>query len=540
LKHRLKNREDGPTTDVGPQHFFGGGSGGRKVQSATPQQIKQEIVPALEQVVTNRQIHPDIRGGALIALARAEPTPKYLGLFLDAAAAGSGEDKVVQESAIIALGILQIRDAEVRDFLIGLVENRDYPIRGRCFAMLALGLLKDNHPDVLRTLEARLDAKEVHLDVPVCALLAIGLIGDANSVPKLVRWLEKGRIGREKIGDLEKAWVVAALGKIGHPDALKIISRVLREKGRYARRSAAIAIGQIAPQTEAETQLKYADVLARFHKNAGDVTARNFAMISLGRIGGQANATDAVRGQVKDFLKRQFKESNRTTERPFAALAMGLLGLDTATDGGKAKAPGPREELAAVIRPVLAARKGDKVALGALAVSLGMLKDTDSVPMLIECLKDRGLDRKLRGAAAVSLGLIGDGRARPAILATLKEREDRRLRVDTAVAAGLLGTSEAVPNLVDVLNDKKASQFVLGSVALALGQIGDHEAIEPMVAILEPKKTNGTYPDLTRALVTVALGQLADRRDIRVLSNLSKDINYRASVSALDEILTIL
>jgi HEAT repeat protein len=539
LKQRLKSKEDGAATGGG-HHFFGKSGGGSKAESATPQQIKQEIVPALSQVVENEEIHPDIRGGALIALARAEPTRKYLKLFFEVAAHNSGEDKVVQESAIIALGILQIKDAEVRDFLVGLVDNKDYPMRGRCFAMLALGLLKDNDPTVFKSLEARLDGSEVHLDVPVCALLTIGLIGDENKVPQLVEWLEAGKIGREKLGDLEKSWVVAALGKIGHPDALKPISKVLREKGRYAQRSAAIAIGQIAPQTEGKDQLKYAKVLANFHKNAGDVTAKNFAMMSLGRIGGHANATEDVRKSVKDFLKKQFKESNKTTERPFAALAMGLLGFDSSMDGSGAKPKALKEELAAVIRPPLKARKGDKIALGALAVSLGMLKDKDSVPLLIDCLKDRGLDKKLRGAAAMSLGLIGDNAAKPAILEALREREDRDLRVDTAVAAGLLGTSDAVTILVDVLNDKKASQFVLGSVALALGQIGDHNAIAPMKAILEPKTTNGSYPDLTRALVAVALGQLSDRRDIRVLADLSKDINYRASVPALDEILTIL
>jgi HEAT repeat protein len=244
---------------------------------------------------------------------------------------------------------------------------------------------------------------------------------------------------------------------------------------------------------------------------------------------------------VKKFLKKQFKESNKTTERPFAALAMGLLGFDSSMDGSGAKPTALKEELAGVIRPVLKARKGDKIALGALAISLGMLKDKDSVPVLIDCLKDRGLDKKLRGAAAMALGLVGQrGDAEKAILNALKEREDRDLRVDTAVAAGLLGTSDAVGILVNVLNDKKASQFVLGSVALALGQIGDHQAITPMTAILEPGKTNGNYPDLTRALVAVALGQLSDRRDIRVLADLSKDINYRASVPALDEILTIL
>ena len=127
-----------------------------------------------------------------------------------------------------------------------------------------------------------------------------------------------------------------------------------------------------------------------------------------------------------------------------------------------------------------------------------------------------------------------------AIVKALKEREDRDLRVETAVAAGLLSDSGAVKELVKVLTDPKASQFVLGSVALALGQIGDHEAIKPLVRILEPNKANGSYPDLTRALVAVSLGQIANRRDLRVLYRISKDINYRASVSALDELLTIL
>jgi HEAT repeat protein len=209
------------------------------------------------------------------------------------------------------------------------------------------------------------------------------------------------------------------------------------------------------------------------------------------------------------------------------------------------KAAKPREmkyRIAKLIRDDLAKLKGDKIAHGASAIALGMIGDSDkqTVALLTKYLKDRGMEKKLRGACAVSLGLIGDNAAKEAIIAALKEREDRELRVDTAVAAGLLSDPEAVKVLVDVVNDRKASQFVLGSVALALGQIGDSRAIEPLIRILEPDKTNGTYPDLTRALVAVALGQLANRRDIRVLYRLSKDINYRASVSALDEALTIL
>ena len=98
----------------------------------------------------------------------------------------------------------------------------------------------------------------------------------------------------------------------------------------------------------------------------------------------------------------------------------------------------------------------------------------------------------------------------------------------------------AVETLVNVVNDRKSSQFVLGSVALALGQIGDASAVGPLVRILEPTKVDGVYPDLTRALVAVALGQLADRNDIRVLNRLSKDVNYRAMINAMEEVLSIL
>jgi HEAT repeat protein len=537
LKSRLKARETNIATGGG-RAFLGKGKGGTGTQSTTPQMIKTLIVPALEKVVDDKEIHPDIRGGALIALARAEPTKKYLDRFFEISKPDSDEDKVVQESAIIALGILQIKEPQIRDHLISLVEDREYPMRGRCFAMLALGILQDNSDEVFKALEGRLNGTEVHLDVPVCALLAIGLIGDEKKVPQLVEWLETGKIGNEKLSDLEKAWVIAALGKIGHEDALKPISKVLREKGRYAKRSAAIAIGQIAPQTEEAEQQKYAKMLAQFHKTEGDLTSKNYALTSLGRIGGHANASEKVRESVKTYLKMQFKEVNKVTERPFVALSMGLLGFDGPDQAPKSQAL--KEELAAVIRPALEARKGDKTALGALAVSLGMLKDSGSVDLLKDILGDRGMDKKLRGAAAMALGLIGDNSANPVILKALKEREDRDLRVDTAVAAGLLGSPLAVDELVKVLNDKKASQFVLGSVALALGQIGDSRAIEPMTMILEPGKTNGTYPDLTRALVAVALGQLSDRRDVRVLYRMSKDINYRASVPSLDEILTIL
>jgi HEAT repeat protein len=403
--------------------------------------------------------------------------------------------------------------------------------------MISLGLLQANDQKVFDCLERRLDGSESHVDVPVCALLTIGLIGDNKMVPQLTDWLNAGRIGRFKLNDLERAWVISALGKIGDPAALKDVAEVLKRKGLYSQRSAMIAMGQLIPQApDAKTQLEYARKLAYVVQNESDMTAHNFGVIALGRIGGNDNAPADVRDACKKVLIKAFEDGNKVTERPFAALALGLVGF------GENKPQELRYELAELIRKELADLKGDKIALGAQAIALGMLGDKrkETVDLLVSILKDRGQEKKLRGAAAMALGLIGDKEGRTAIMSALEEREDRDLRVDTAVAAGLLGDSSAVAKLVDVLSDVKASQFVLGSVALALGQIGDKSAVDPLVNILQPDKTNGAYPDLTRALVAVALGQIADQQPVRVLANLSKDINYRASVASLDEILTIL
>jgi HEAT repeat protein len=247
-----------------------------------------------------------------------------------------------------------------------------------------------------------------------------------------------------------------------------------------------------------------------------------------------------VRKAALAILLEQFDKGSKTMERPYAALALGILGFQ-----GKADAPKPaalKYEIIDALRKDLESLKGDKTALGANAIALGLVgeRDAETVKLLTSILADRGVEKKLRGNAAIALGLIGDTAARDAILTALEERQDRDLRVETAVAAGLLGAPEAVEKLVEILNDPKASQFVLGSVALALGQIGDRNAFDPMLNILQPDKVNGVYPDLTRALVAVALGQISDRSDYRVLYRISKDINYRASVPALDEILTIL
>ncbi len=514
LKARLKARE-------GPD-------------SPTVHAIREKIVPALERILANREFHQDIRGAALIALARAEPSRKHFERFMTIAAAKDDEHFIVRESAILALAICDVPDRAVRDFLLVIAANREDKLRVRCFAILALGLTDDTSPEVAQALDDIVTDREAHRDLAVCALHAIGTIGDRRSVPRLLEWLDNGRAGRRCLEDLERSWVVSALGRIGDPAALGTVSLNLSAEGTMTRRSAAIAIGQVAPNATMRQQRNAVATLDLFQRDGKDNAARNFAMLALGRIAGRERAPDVIRSDVVGILTREFREVDQASQRAFVALAMGLVGrVDRAGDS-------LRGSMAAIIRPILAKGKGDKVALGAHAIALGLLRDRESAGLLTAILSDRGRQWHLRGAAAIGLGLIGDPAAGKTILEVLGERENRNLKSQAVVAAGLLGDPAAVDLLVTTLRDRRASQFVLGSTALALGQVGDHRAIDSMLEILEPEKADGTYSDLTRALVTVALGRIADRRDHPLLFRLRKDINYRATVNAIDEMLCIL
>jgi len=490
-----------------------------------------KIVPALDRVIANREFHPDIRGAALIALARARPAGLDAERFTKIAAAESGEDKLVRESAVLALAIVPCRGEKARAFLLSLVANRDEPIRLRCFAMLALGLLGDPTDEVFTALAARLDGTETKPDAPVCALAAMGLIGDSRRVPTLLGWLSDGRVADAEIPDLTMSWIVAALGKIGDPRAAEAVAAHLVHSSHLVRRSAAIAMGRLVPGLPRERHMSQVQRLELVHGSEKDVMTGNFVLLSLGRIGAARRTTSEARGAAKLYLARRFREGGKDRERPFAALALGLLGR---------AAPRSRQELAGLIRPELARLKGDKLNLGALAIALGMLEDRDSIRLLRRIVAEKGLRPWLRGCAATSVAMIGSRTARVPVLSALREREDRDLRTATATAAGMLGDPRGAEHLIGVLAHPKSSQFCIGSATLALGPLGDRRAVDPMLAILEAGKTEGMYPDLTRALVVVALGQMADRRPLRVLFRLSRDINYRASVPALDEILCIL
>lgn len=200
LKRREKALERRVSTESS-SHFFGDADTRKGSASKTPTEtmVQQLVVPALEQVVADRNVHTDIRAGALIALARCGGEQTREKSFFASARPAGGDDRIVQESAILALGIMQQKRPEIRDFLIALADDVEVPTRARCFAMVSLGLLREKSAETFACLTRRLREPEATVDLSVCALLSISLIGDRERVPMLIEWPKCGRVGDTRL-----------------------------------------------------------------------------------------------------------------------------------------------------------------------------------------------------------------------------------------------------------------------------------------------------------------------------------------------------
>jgi HEAT repeat protein len=550
IKARIRSGQAVSTATTSGITIEGASRGEAEAQNVTAQAIETQVVPVLKQFARDSKVNFDIQSAAVLALAKIRREEEIAFIMSLVKNADGKTHKVVEESAALALGIMQSRTPEVRKFLLEVARDTEAKTRTRAFSMFALGLLGDDtgvtgaNSETLEGLKALVQSKEASRDIANSALVAIGLLGDRAAVPDLVKWLTEEKAGSEKLNDLNTSYAAAALGKIGQPgisgpsstEVFEALKAQVNKKTRMTRYASVIALGQIAPQGDEKLQKEVVSILASVVKGdskAADQQTVNFALIGLGRIAGVKASDDgsggcpaAVRERAIDTLKKAFDDSR---SRNFAALGLGLAAMEQDT---AFKAP-----IAEQIRNTLAREKGDNEARGALAISLGMLRDRVSVPLLQGILDGKD-DVKLRGTAAVALGLIGEKGSLESIRKALAEKEDRELRVDAAIAAGLLSDKNAVKSLAEILRDPKSSQFVLGSVAMALGQIGDERAVEPLKEILHNQ--GGEYPDLTRALAAVALGQIGDVNDIPVLNRVSRDVNYRAYYDAIGELLTII
>jgi HEAT repeat protein len=262
-------------------------------------------------------------------------------------------------------------------------------------------------------------------------------------------------------------------------------------------------------------------------KDLSDIQARNYSMISLAKVGGTVGATDPDGGigEVQKALLKQLSDG-KSAIKPWAGLSCGVM-VDKLRKSSYNSAA-----FTSIQEAVRAALKdeGSPANLGAYALSCGIMGDVEAESLLMKRLDSENDDIAL-GYVAVSLGLMN---ARGAIQKIQSIVEDAKYKPERlkqcAIALGLLGDKNVVPKLTELLGESRglATQASLSS---ALGIIGDRRSIDPLVVMLE----NKDLTDRARGFAAVALGIVADKEPLPWNSKIALDLNYRASTQTLTD-----
>jgi len=278
-------------------------------------------------------------------------------------------------------------------------------------------------------------------DVRSAACRALGAIGDAQAVPKLIERLEDGDENVRQAA----CW---ALGKIGKA-AVWALS-VLAQVGDKAAQEALQQMGQsMMSLEEAVGELVRHDHWSVVIRALSDQRVWEL-VVGLG--------TQAVPALI-------------------AALGDGDVGIRRAAAKGLGKIWSGIEPVSQLIQ-----KSGDqdgKVRWAAVE-ALGQLRAVEAVPALIKRLKDE--DEYVRQAAIEALGQVGVA-AMPMLF---DAAQDRKVRPAVAQALGMIGVP-AVPILTEALKDPGTHVRLVACEAL--GVIGDPAALQPLLAILKDPQT---------------------------------------------------
>lgn len=556
------------------------GKGSREDVKTTFRPEKQQIDAATAAIIATleSESNNDIVTGCLIALAKIGDTVPEQGLsefeeIIRPYLADSNQE--IQETAAIALGILanpsslDTLEALVLDSPEGqkIVGSSEVDLRTRSFAAYGLGLMgaRVTEEAVLRRIveiaASSLDeANSLALpDVGVALITAIGLTqlpagGQAiaedaefnawDSREAQIAWL-LDRMEDSQLNRFIQAHVPVAIGRLvenlNSPAVkLQVAEAMLlpldKRKGKDTaielRQSAAFALGLIGDCDGDDIDVRIREALTKEIKSQENQT-RKFGLIALAKSGARKgnNADDeeadpsgdpwAGSEDVTDFLLNRLKGTNG--EDHWAAMAIGVYGFALA-EQGEAIPPHLKN---ALLTSFQKAKSAD--AIGAYAMGLGMLRNTEAKDVMLERL-DKVSEPIAQGYVALGLGLVNDSKAKKPIQELVADSQYMPDRLkQAAIALGLLGDKNASTNLIEMLREASTIS-TQAAIASALGFIGDGGSIDPLIEMLQDE----FIPDTGRAFAAVALGIVADKEPLPWNSKIAVDVNYRSSTTTLN------
>ncbi|MFH1231461.1 MAG: HEAT repeat domain-containing protein [Planctomycetota bacterium] len=394
-------------------------------------------------------------------------------------------------------------------------QDKTTPSLRRSYAILAMGNITDD-PELPKIMKSILSDQD-NTEVKSCACLSLGNLKDASAVPILGKLLN-GSNGRKE-HSVVRAYAALGLGRIGTKEALNELkkSTPASERDTNVLSAVVIALG-LTGSPDAK------DSILPFLTYKKDAILRGLATISL------AQTKDA---KSYDLISEAFRQNKSNDADALMLLALGLTGDERAkTD----------------LRKILEDKKTRILLKAASAIGLGLLKDSESVPIIGNMLND---DKQLNNVVIapyliISLGMISaeggptgqDSTKGVEVLQKIWDKiETNRFlypyHTNVAVALTMLGKKKDVilPKLVRQANQTKNP--LLRSYALhTLGLLGDRESAK---AFVDAYKDNDTF---VRCEAIDAIGFLLDKNKMNPLNKITAD-NIDISTLIMDHILPI-
>ena len=500
---------------------------------------RRDVLPVLVAALDDKS--SEVVDSAAIALGRSVAT-EAAGPFVGPLSKTlAHEQRTPQQSAVLGLGILGgaeaakllraiVDDSPQGRVLVGETGPIDELLRG--LAALALGLAPQKENVELLAFHAR--APATSRDLGAACVLALGMhapFADA-AIAELLPMLEQESLDREI-----RAQVPIALHRL--PGARALLPKLVELLGRRQlageiARSVAIAVGDLAEPEESEA----VDALITATASHDDTPTRHFALLALGRMfernGATTEAAATRRDQIVQRLLGILDDSDRRTDRPFAALALGLVGRGDRFHSRNGQL-GAKSAFAGNQLIELFTDENDPSLRGAFGIALGLMSEPDAGPKLLAEISSTQ-NPTLIGHLATGLALLAERSAIPLLRLKLADRSlHPAVRIDVARALGMLEDHGFEEQLLALL--AKAEDIPQAAAyGKALGLLAGPNAIPPLVALVEQKE----LPEFRRAFAIVALGLLAEKSDRPWNAPYLIDANFTSLVRPLQEVFDIL
>ena len=559
---------DGPDLgSSGADGFYLGRGEEQQISSlirASRSQIRDLVQPSLIRALRNGGTS-DFVIFTLHSLAKLRGIPSHpeLGSFADVVPhfIASG-NQAISEKAVLALGIrgedrclpmlLQIlRDTPEGRTLVG----RDrIGHRLRAFAAYGLGLLgeRTNNPDVRAAIYEALESSLwiERSEVQAACLKALGL----TPMPLADDYVSETEVfqGKTRVEqvlsmtsffeDPEQSFIARTQAPMALARLLVDAPADLRGRAIYAflvassphskeqrevQSAAVIALGMLGRAGEDPIDQEVRRHLETIAKGKShDRSTRYFAMISLAQAASRRGSGDepfAGLEKTRKVLLRKLARSRGETQA-WAAIALGLL-EERAADRGQIASP----DSSFAVRQIFTRTRSHEVA-GALAISLGMMRDQEAQELLHERMLKAG-EANVRAYCALALGMIRMPGVVPDIRRVLEASKHQPFVVENAaIALSLLGDQEAGSILYSVL-ERSSSPKVQASIASAMGWIKDPRPLGQLCErLLDTRRS-----DTSRAWTAVAVGRICDADDWPWVGRLSANVQYESWLPTLIE-----